>query len=70
MNEICSLLPADQDNFYKYNSTLSRPRVLLCLGFTLEGIEREGELLVDGRYADINVYSILKREVESWKFNI
>lgn len=34
------------------------------LGFTLEGTEREGELLADGKYADLNVYSILKREVE------
>lgn len=37
------------------------------LGFTLEGTEREGELLANGSYTDINVYSILKREVESWK---
>lgn len=37
------------------------------LGFTLEGVEREGELLADGRYVDINVYSILKPEVEGWK---
>lgn len=36
------------------------------LGFTLEGTEREGELLSDGRYVDINVYSILKKEVEAW----
>lgn len=37
------------------------------LGFTLEGSERDGELLIGGKYADINVYSILKKEVESWK---
>lgn len=37
------------------------------LGFTLEGTERDGELLIDGKYADTNVYSILKREVENWK---
>lgn len=37
------------------------------LGFTLEGTEREGELLVDGKYADTHVYSILKREIEDWK---
>ncbi|WP_154670138.1 hypothetical protein [Culturomica massiliensis] len=40
------------------------------LVFTLKDTEREGELLADGKYADINIYSILKREVESWKFNI
>lgn len=32
------------------------------LGFTQEGIERDGELLVDNRYTDIVIYSILKRE--------
>lgn len=32
------------------------------LGFHLEGIERDGELLVDGVYTDIAVYSLLKRE--------
>lgn len=37
------------------------------LGFTLEGTEREGGLLADGTYADINVYSILKPEVEGWE---
>lgn len=37
------------------------------LGFTLEGTERDGELLIGGKYADTNVYSILKREVENWK---
>ena len=37
------------------------------LGFTLEGVEREGELLADGRYTDLNVYSILKDEVEAWE---
>ena len=36
------------------------------LGFTLEGTERDGELLVSGEYVDTNVYSILKKEVESW----
>lgn len=36
------------------------------LGFTLEGTEREGELLADGKYTDIRVYSILKAEVEAW----
>lgn len=32
------------------------------LGFTLEGIERDGELLVDNQFTDIAVYSLLKRE--------
>ena len=32
------------------------------LGFQLEGVERDGELLVDGVFTDIAVYSILKRE--------
>lgn len=36
------------------------------LGFTLEGTEREGELLVSGEYVNINVYSILKKEIEQW----
>ncbi|MBQ4280055.1 MAG: GNAT family N-acetyltransferase [Rikenellaceae bacterium] len=37
------------------------------LGFVLEGTERAGELLASGEYADINVYSILKNEIERWK---
>lgn len=32
------------------------------LGFLLEGIERDGELLVDNKYTDIAVYSLLKKE--------
>ena len=32
------------------------------LGFQLEGIERDGELLVDNVYTDINVFSLLKKE--------
>lgn len=36
------------------------------LGFHLDGTEREGELLSSGEYADLRVYSILKREVEGW----
>lgn len=36
------------------------------LGFTFEGTEREGELLSSGEYVDINVYSILKKEIEQW----
>ncbi|MEI3155967.1 MAG: N-acetyltransferase, partial [Odoribacter sp.] len=40
-----------------------------CWGFTLEGVERAGELLVNGRYTKIlNVYSkVLKDEVEAWE---
>ncbi|MDR2955804.1 MAG: GNAT family N-acetyltransferase [Prevotella sp.] len=34
------------------------------LGFQFEGIERDGELLVDGVYTDITVYSLLKREYD------
>lgn len=33
------------------------------LGFTLEGTERDGELLASGEYTDIHVYSILKKEI-------
>lgn len=33
------------------------------LGFTQEGTERDGELLITGEYTDINVYSILKKEI-------
>lgn len=32
------------------------------LGFTMEGIERDGELLVDNKYTDLAVYGLLKRE--------
>lgn len=35
------------------------------LGFALEGIERDGELLVDGVFTDIAVYSLLKREFQN-----
>ncbi|WP_320054522.1 GNAT family protein [uncultured Acetobacteroides sp.] len=34
------------------------------LGFTFEGIERDGELLVGGVFTDIEVYSLLRQE---WK---
>ncbi len=34
------------------------------LGFTLEGIEREGILLSDNVYADLQVYSLLKRDLK------
>lgn len=39
----------------------------LRLGFALEGTEREGELLADGQYTGIHVYSILKSEIERWE---
>ena len=32
------------------------------LGFVYEGIERDGELLSDGKFTDIEVYSMMKRE--------
>lgn len=32
------------------------------LGFQVEGIERDGELLVNNEYTDIAIYSLLKRE--------
>lgn len=32
------------------------------LGFQVEGIERDGELLVDSEYTDIVIYSLLRRE--------
>lgn len=32
------------------------------LGFTLEGVERDGELLTGGLFTDLEVYSLLKRE--------
>ncbi len=32
------------------------------LGFLLEGVERDGELLVDNKYTDIAVYSLLRKE--------
>lgn len=43
------------------NNLLSRA-IPEKLGFWLEGIERDGELLVDNKYTDIAVYSMLKRE--------
>lgn len=33
------------------------------LGFRWEGIERAGELMISGEYANLNVYSILKNEI-------
>lgn len=32
------------------------------LNFTLEGVQRDGEVFPDGSYKDIEVYSLLKRE--------
>lgn len=37
-------------------------RIPKRLGFRLEGVERDGELQSDKVYADINVYSLLKKE--------
>jgi len=37
-------------------------RIPQKLGFLLEGVERDGELLVDNKYTDINIYSLLKKE--------
>ena len=41
--------------------------VPLRLGFTAEGIERDGELLASGEYTDIRVYSLLKKDWEALK---
>lgn len=37
-------------------------RIPQKLNFTFEGVERDGELLVDNQFTDINVYSLLKKE--------
>lgn len=37
-------------------------RIPRKLGFEFEGIERDGELEASGEYADIEVYSLLRRE--------
>lgn len=44
-------------------------RIPRKLGFFLEGVERDGELLVDNVYTDINVYSMLKKDYKEriWK---
>lgn len=34
------------------------------LGFKLEGVERDGELLSSGCYTDLNIYSLLKSEID------
>lgn len=44
---------------------LSSNAIPCRLGFTLEGIERDGELMADGKYTDLCVYSILKSEMVS-----
>jgi ribosomal-protein-serine acetyltransferase len=36
------------------------------LGFTFEGVERDGEQLVGGVLTDIEVYSLLRREFLNW----
>jgi len=36
------------------------------LGFKFEGTERDGELLSSNQYTDINIYSLLKKEIELW----
>ena len=38
------------------------------LGFSLEGIERDGELLSDGVFTDLEVYSILKNDFRKLKY--
>lgn len=43
---------------------LPSKRISQRLGFTFEGIERDGELLTGGIYTDIEVYSLLKRELQ------
>lgn len=37
-------------------------KIPVRLGFQFEGIERDGELLVDNKFTDIAVYSLLKKE--------
>ncbi len=38
------------------------------LGFSLEGIERDGELLSDGKFTDLEVYSMLKNNFRKLKY--
>jgi len=38
------------------------------LGFSLEGIERDGELLSDGKFTDLEVYSMLKKDFRKLKY--
>ena len=37
------------------------------LGFHLEGTERDGELMYTKKFVNLNVYSILKKEIKQWK---
>lgn len=37
-------------------------RIPLRLGFTYEGIERQGELMSNGKFSDLDVYSLLKSD--------
>lgn len=42
-------------------------RIPQRLGFTLEGIERDGEILSDGSFADLEIYSLVKRvDTKNW----
>ncbi len=42
-------------------------RIPQRLGFTLEGVERDGEILSDGLFADLEIYSLVKRvDTKSW----
>ncbi|NLE31732.1 MAG: GNAT family N-acetyltransferase [Bacteroidales bacterium] len=40
-------------------------RIPIRLGFQLEGVERAGELFPDGRFRDLEVYSLLKNELDN-----
>jgi ribosomal-protein-serine acetyltransferase len=42
-------------------------RIPQRLGFTLEGIERDGEILSDGSFTDLEIYSLVKRvDTKNW----
>jgi ribosomal-protein-serine acetyltransferase len=43
---------------------LPSKRIPQRLSFTLEGIEREGELLANKEYTDLEVYSLLRSDYE------
>jgi ribosomal-protein-serine acetyltransferase len=40
-------------------------RIPIRLGFQLEGVERAGELFPDSRFRDLEVYSLLKNELDN-----
>ena len=40
-------------------------RIPQRLNFRFEGIERDGELLSDGNFTDLNIYSILRKDWEN-----